>query len=306
MRPAAILGTMLAIVGAYGCFPHACNDLSCESLAGIVAHLPVPQDNLAGASVTFCRNGSACAHGVISAATAAGGPPDVPLTGAFDVDARLTGSIDGYVQLSVYYPPSGPSSGNFADGDSYAIKVVDASNATLIDVTRRATYSTIDVSCDGPPQLCYSATLDVYPTSASGIQCTGKDCISGVTLQGTVSAPAQASPLVIQVCRNQTTCAQTDASLVFDPAKSFVSGPLTGALAAGVALTQRKDGRYDLSVRLSDDPAGLHDGDAYSVTVTVGSSVVLSGHATATYDVSYPNGMQCDAVPCRSATLTLM
>jgi hypothetical protein len=262
--------------------------------------VPVSADKLASATTSLCANG-ACAKGVVPPATALGGPPLVPLEGTLaSANAMVSDEGDGFTTVSL------GGGTTFADGDLYAVTIADASGAMLIDVNRKVTYRKLDDSCGSAHHVCLNASVDLYPNSTSGIQCTSNPCFPAVNIRGTLRLPTNdPSPLSVQFCKNDSSCSQTDASLVLDPSRSFLSGALTGGPLTKFSFTHRPDGAFDFDILLAEDPAAQKNGDTYAVTITSGTTVLASGRVTATYNEPFPNGHQCDAVPCRTADLVL-
>jgi hypothetical protein len=135
-------------------------------------------------------------------------------------------------------------------------------------------------------------------------------CASGVTLRAPLSAEAAAAPsLSIEVCLNDACLSGT---LPRPP-----SGPENGAVTFPDPQTIEATASPRVDVVVMDDPgpvelhlhywargANLRDGDRFSVVCrNPAGATVFSRHRTVTYDESYPNGRECDVVPCRAARI---
>jgi hypothetical protein len=280
------------------CLPREQCNAVCEPIIAATAHLPGTAASLGRASVTFCRNG-ACASGTFGAASDAGGAAFVQLTGApFTASAQLTDEGDGFTLVGISLVVSGFTE---TDGDTYAVHVTDAGGKTLLDVTRPVTYDVVP-SC-GP--TCHDYSLNIYPTSASGIACGDKVCTSGADFSGELDTSDFTDSIVLKVCRNGACGTATTVLPV-----SFsdgLSGTLEGALTAtwGVQELSMQSPRFDFQIEVRDDPAALSDADTYTVTITQGTTTLASFSGVAPYQTSTPNGAQCDVFPCRFATVTV-
>src|SRR5277367_3104853 len=101
-----------------------CGGPPCWSVASITAHLIASPDTLAGATVTFCRNG-ACTTGTFQA-IADDGPTDIGTTGAFIAEAVATAEGTGVaVEVGILY------GGRLQNGDIYQATITAISGTTL-------------------------------------------------------------------------------------------------------------------------------------------------------------------------------
>jgi hypothetical protein len=262
------------------------------------AHVPGTAASLAGATVTFCRNG-ACAAGTFGAASDAGTVASTSLSGApFTASAEITFEADGFTAVGITLDVSRLS---LADGDTYRVQIADASGKALLDVSRPVTYDVVQ-SC-GP--TCHDYTMDVYPTSASGIACGDKECTSGALFKGTLTTTDSRDPVLVTLCRNGTCGTSGPVALAADPSEEAPQGNLTGGLAGSWGIQSAKGTTFDFQVSTSDDAAALGDGDTYTLTITQNGATLASWSGVAPYQTTFPNGMQCDAFPCRHATVSV-
>jgi hypothetical protein len=118
---------------------------------------------IAGATVTVCRNAD-CASSLLTSTDDGGGltwsfgagPP------RFWMGGTATGTATTYLYLSA---GPGIQSGPLANGDVYAIKVVDAQAKPLFDASQPTSYTVGhtqpgDPACDA---TCSSAKIDFSP-----------------------------------------------------------------------------------------------------------------------------------------------
>ena len=185
------------------------------------------------------------------------------------------------------------------NGDTYAVTVRDGSGALLAQISRPVQYDNVETCQSYSKQ----ARLELYPTSASNLECSNAYCSAGVKIEGDLSTNDLMTPLAITLCRNHTLCA-TGTVPVSSLATGAVQqeGGLDGDFLASVGL-QRSGGGVSFEIDTIEDSAALADGDVYALAIAQGASSLLSQQVTATYSVSYPNGSACEPVPCRQATL---
>jgi hypothetical protein len=213
--------------------------------------------------------------------------------------------LDGFSRMQFSYTLT---DGTYADGDVYSVKIVDASGQTLIDVSRPVQYGleNVDLPCGKTGNRF--AALDLYPSSASGILCDNNSChYPGAKLNGSVATATPLAPTTVTLCRNGTCSAGTATIQACLPDKNCASAGYGAAMEPylGNILIKAKGDSIAFEVDSIDDSAALADGDVYQVVVTQGSDTLLSKSVTVTYLAEYPNGPQCDPVPCRNATVDL-
>jgi hypothetical protein len=78
---------------------------------------------------------------------------------------------------------------------------------------------------------------------------------------------------------------------------------LRGPFSAVYGIQSFKGQTFDFQVTVNDDPAALHDGDTYALTIQDGTVVLASWSGPAPYQTTFLNGTQCDAFPCRHASV---
>lgn len=277
-----------------------CSGTRMAPRTSIIAHLPVSPSELVGATATVCRNGT-CTTGSYRA------PEGDRTWGSFlfaDLDgAMVEDELDGYCTMGFSYPLT---KGSYAEGDVYSVKVVDAKDRTLIDVSRPVRYDLegVNLRCGrtGDP----TANLELYPESPSGITCDNHYCIyPGVHLRASLPTPEAHATAVVTLCRNGT-CHSGVPTIGSCPvgATCSTNESLSGAYLGTVVVEAKADGIV-LDVASHDDSAVLADGDTYSLVVTQGANTLVSKSVTVTYSAEYLNGPECDPVPCRHAIVDL-
>ena len=289
---AAAIAALSLVVAQGACIHPDCNAV-CESIFDANAHVPGTAASLAGASVSFCRN-SACASTTFGAPPVSGGP-SVALTGApFSARAEVVDEGDGFTVVEVSLDVAGLA---LTDGDTYSMNVADASGSPLLDATRTVTYDFVQ-SCG---VACHDYTLDLYPTSASGIACGDKVCVSGANFTGSLTSSNTRDPITVSLCRNGA-CGTTSISLPVANSDGL-AGNLSGALSAVVDIEVQSGSTYDFQIYARDDSAALSDGDSYTLSISQDATTLASWSGVAAYETTSPNGPQCDVFPCRFATI---
>jgi hypothetical protein len=297
---AAFLGvTALPLFAVHaGCLPGGeCNGPGasvdvCETMFDVGAHVPGTAASLAGASVKFCRNGD-CASATLGASSASA-LASAALTGAaFSAEAQLSDEGDGFTVVDISLAASGLT---LTDGDTYSVTIAGAGGNVLLDVSRPVTYDVVH-TCG---QTCRDYSMQVYPTSTSGIVCGDKACASGALFLGVLTTSDTRDPFHVSLCRNGA-CA-TDMGYTVGSGNSL-QGRLAGAFAADYGIQPFQDQTFDFQVSVHDDAAALHDGDVYTLTITQGTTTVASWSGPAPYRTTFPDGTQCDAFPCRLASV---
>jgi hypothetical protein len=296
-----VTGSLLVVALAplSACIRATC-DAICVPSVGATAHVPVGAAALAGATVRFCRNG-ACGSATLGAESDAGAVTSGALSGApFAAQVNVQDEGDGFTAVGIFVDVSGLSS--LANGDVYSVSVADAHGASLLSVTRPVTYDEVQ-SC-GP--TCKEFLMDVYPTSASGITCGDKSCVSGVDMKGTATVSDTTQPVTVSLCRNGA-CGSGSVSLaaIAQHVGEQQVGNLQGAFATVVVFHSETSQTFSFEVDRRDDPAVLHDGDAYTLTMSQGTTTLVGFSSAAPYETTFPNGPQCDAFPCRHTSVSV-
>lgn len=182
------------------------------------------------------------------------------------------------------------------DGDRVRVAFTRADGSAVLDIERAVTYRTVPINGEGCGS-CTRASLDLYETSAPGINCSGDGVASSVVLTKRIAVEDGIEDAILTVCRNKY-CARTEYGLTRQ------SGPLTGALRAYLAV-RRGEGFFDVTVRMSTEPALFADGDVYSLRVwnRKTQTLVTVGEKIAAYETTFPNGPECDPYPARKAVI---
>jgi hypothetical protein len=288
------------IAGCQGPCGGASDSVRCSSLVSVTAHVPSTAAALAGGQATLCRNGT-CAHGVIQAPVDAGGPAaSFELTASpFTASGQLDDEGDGFT--TVRLEPGGP----FGKADQYEVTIAAPDGTALLDVTRPMPLQTGTAGC--PPTTCYVGAIDVYPSSASGLTCTASSCPSpGIRFIGAFATNDTVDPILVSGCRNDV-CGSANLALPGGGPDGGGRGytEIVEGFPATVQIEAHMTG-YEVLINRTDDPAALANGDVYRVAVTQNGNALASWSGPVTYVESSPNGPSCDAVPCRSAQITLM
>jgi hypothetical protein len=312
LASAVLLGAAVVGFGSTGACNRCASGTHCVPTAGVFAHVPLPIDELGGVTIAFCRNG-ACSTGTIPAAsvTFEAGVDAWPyvgallqgatLEGAFSTDVQLFYLGGGFTRVDLAYPTGLKSSTPLVDGDAYSLEVDDANGVPLLTVRRSFIYTRRRDACES----CADAAMDLYPSSASDVRCTAKPCYAQVRISGTGLAGPRASELDLRVCKNGGDCATGTASYSASAAPGTFGGFTSPGFALHASYTMQADGAFAYDILLDGEPAAMKTGDVYSVLISSGADVLADAQATATYEESFPNGPRCDAVSCRSATITL-
>jgi hypothetical protein len=272
-----------------------CAGLKCLANMEFVVHIPRDRAGLEGATVTVCRNGS-CGTGTLVWNDAS--DPWLPSGGWHEATVVFTGENGG--EGSIRITPDGRATLDLKayvgtdgrDGDLHTLQVVDAAGTTVIDFSRRLTYTHQDGVC---AQNCVRGLVEIWPSSANGLTCSSLGRTSGASYVSPVlTLPAgQAQGTTFAVCRNAVCSRAIWPRNVFD-----------GALGAALAGGARSDNTFMFEIYMYDDPAVLADGDAYTLTITDAyQNVVVAVDQAVTYDQSFPDGAACDAFPTRQVTL---
>lgn len=278
-----------------------CTGLRIGPQTSIFVHLPVSPRALPGATATVCRTGT-CATSTYQA------PAGNMIWGSFvsaggGGGAMVEDELDGFCRMQFSYPLA---DGTYGDGDVYSVKIVDANDRTLLDVSRPVRYGleNFNPRCGNPGNRF--ANLDLYPDSPSGITCDNNYCIyPGVRLTGTAPTSDPHAPITVTLCRNGT-CQSGTTTIGSCPAGAtcLFSGYLMESYLGSFEVQAKADG-ISFDVTSIDDSAALADGDAYAVVVAQGTHTLFSKSVTVTYSAEYLNGPQCDPVPCRHANVDL-
>lgn len=288
-------GALLSVVCALGCGsdvaaaddggPRECHAEGCASGVDFVAHL---SEAPAGpVEVTACRAGE-CVTMTTDRITGVGASHDLWLQ---PIDERT-------FRASVHLRER-----TVSDGDRYHFYVADASGRELLHLERGVVYGEHEFpngrTCDEPEGLwCRRAEVHVWPTSTSGLSCTGNPLESGASIELRPSLPAAAlNGAMMKVCRNDT-CAL----------RRYESPPCDRPLLLDGALetTARwlcRDGLVEaVQVFAFGDPTWLADGDRYRVwLLSTDDAPLVAFDRAAAYEETFPNGPLCDAHPRKLA-----
>jgi hypothetical protein len=142
----------------------------------------------------------------------------------------------------------------------------------------------------------------VDPSGHNGFDCSTVGCVNAATFDLRVEGSAEwLRGAVVEVCRNDR-CARAEI-----PTDSAGRGAvLTGAFRGNVFLSSDADG-YRLQVNAeAENERSLANGDRYTFRL-IDTSVasIIEVERTATYTETYPNGKDCDPIPCRDVRFDL-
>jgi hypothetical protein len=110
--------------------------------------------------------------------------------------------------------------------------------------------------------------------------------------------PGDDSQAVITLCHNDH-CGVRQG---FTGAATNIT-PQPGDLGFTSTISVPAEGEIDVIFEPDVPAAALQDGDRYSLLVKHGSRVLASTVQAVTYEVSFPNGPECDAHACRKLVL---
>lgn len=157
--------------------------------------------------------------------------------------------------------------------------------------------------------VCLALTALVIP--GCSLECTAVGCgAENMTWSAelpTILTFEDVRALSVRACRNDVCFERSFAEMAIEPVApgSGFGMPLSPS-GAGVPhvlaeVSARSGGAYDVRVGWTDE---VTDGDVYTFEITdADGAVVLERTPTAvSYEVSYPNGPDCDGV-CRTASL---
>lgn len=195
------------------------------------------------------------------------------------------------------------------DGTRYELSISDPNRRTLLHVTRLARYDVDTNACR--TVRTFRMSLSAY--SLSGMQCTGKDCPFYDPFELRLplrDPPPSLDGAKLTVCRNQLCTSDTMRVVAGDHGafhgETVASGGTDGYVALSWSLFS-KGGRVALLV--------LDDAPSFARAADDRYRVLLHKRGEAAprtlfdrrihYSASYPNGKQCDAVPCRHACVDL-
>jgi hypothetical protein len=141
--------------------------------------------------------------------------------------------------------------------------------------------------------------------------CTVKGCEPAIVVAAPISDADEASrSFLIEVCLNDACSSGTFTRAENAPIGTGTSFPdrVTGA-SVGVFI-QGRPGVFVFYVQYSPrSHEDLRDGDQFSVMVSdvrdSAANIVVFVSRVLTYEVIYPNGRDCDPLPCREATIFL-
>jgi len=149
-----------------------------------------------------------------------------------------------------------------------------------------------DVACSQGPAVTMHIPATSWPSNGESPTisvCRGTKCISG--------------PLDVPDAGTST---HEGGSIPF-PNADATSAQAIGSDYAYVTVTPTtaSSARVDVSYFPVHGAFDLADGDHYTVTLGNDNAAPLTYEQTVTYTNSYPNGPDCDPVPCRKADVTL-
>jgi hypothetical protein len=135
--------------------------------------------------------------------------------------------------------------------------------------------------------------------------CTRIGCASGARMSISVDAPEdRLRGFSLEVCRNDVCGRAWPKDLPTTTGVGTVAA-IRGRLSGSLTLRTTSTGfRVDLEVGAGTTSSSFSDGDHYTVTVTTADGAVAGTFdRVASYVDARPNGEDCDAIPCRQATL---
>jgi hypothetical protein len=127
---------------AQGCSSSSssCTELACQTGAHFQAGVRFT-GNTDTLTVDVCKNNN-CAHGTAARLSPTTGAPSCSVSGSIEAACAVS-SNGATLTIDIPGPTASASLDDFKDGDIYRIRVTRAAtNETLIDVTKAATYKT--------------------------------------------------------------------------------------------------------------------------------------------------------------------
>ena len=296
---AALLISAAAPLSASCTRAASCDFKGCTTGTTFTARLAIATAALDAADVKVCRNDACSSRGDALASGTSAAPTAFALRGALAGTGKIETIDAATSRLTITLDDPGATQ---ADGDRYALTVRDAATgATLYAIERAVLYERAPVP-DGCEARCTKAQVRVYPSSASGLTCSAHACAAGLTLRGeTRVARHDMEGGTLRVCRNAACAGLTIGALptATSDQSAFV---VHGAVDAAIVISLSADAAFGVTVSVPADPADLADGDAYQVELLNPVSGRVLGFAMpVTYTESFPDGAECDVVPCRTA-----
>ena len=275
-----------------------CNAVLCSNYASISVVLPVPSQEIADARVYLSvgtEHFETRRPRPIDTVAAESYMWDGPESGirqrVVSLDARLS-----RLEIGLAIPPE-----LAIEHQTYTVRVVAPGWRHLLNVTRR--MATVPVKLDPYtcPQSCKAVTMRLYSNSASGITCDSNECESGLELR--LKAPLMVQQMDgVRVCLNRR-CADAHT----DGIELVRSRGLDYHYWFGVPFhTSRMEflmSSSELVFHIYSDPIVLADGDKYTITFYKSHQPIGKFEKVVRYESSFPNGQQCDTVPCKRATV---
>lgn len=269
--------------------PLVCHKVGCQSAVHFVVHLPTA---LSFAEVTVCR-GAACA-------TVQLGFEDWVSERVGDARLEVQRADPKTLHASYEIPDRG------IDGERFEVRVATHDGTPVLRLDRRIRYGERwfpnGRACDEPHDYwCRSAVVHVWPTSPSGLLCTGEALQSGADIVLATSIPAESmSRAFVEVCRNALCSYERLDAMPCYPGWRWFGRELPVAFSWSC-----RDGVFDeIGFVATGDPAELADGDRYRATILSWSNEKLV-HVDRTVDYveRWPNGPECDPYPLKTATI---
>ena len=277
-----------------------CEAINCVDTVGLAITLPVPSQNLATAKVTVVLGAERLElprPRAIDRKSTIGflwKPPK------FIAEQRVLSlsASSSQLQLGIGVPPE-----LMVDGLNCSVRVESDTGTVLLDVSRAmrpAEMSSTPTSCKLP---CRHIAMRLYDKSKPGLTCDSNACEAGLELR--LIAPGVMSEIdggFVEVCRQQQ-CSRAKleglwvVQKVGVTSRYFFDPPLSGW------VDYDSKSPDELVFEISAEPEALRDGDRYSLKFVKSSKVLGEVHHTVQYRSWYPNGQDCDTVPCRRATV---
>ena len=226
----------------------------------------------------------------------------------YNYAASLVGDLTGEVKLRALNPgtlvflrvPLTPDL--VGDGARFTLRVASTPPCVL---ERFVTYTTRTNAQGCEPTTCHLGALRLYPNSGTGLRCRIEECKSGVDIRTRIPrAPSSLDYSTFRFCRNDV-CS----SRLFTNGTGLEQGLLVGGgLMRGRLRSDyfESGDRTGLNLRMTsnEDSYLLRNDDRYTLDVIdqAGTTLHHEEHII-DYVESFPNGQECDTVPCRFAAI---
>ncbi len=291
----ALLAAGLAVAS---CKDDCDADVDCPASSNTVtAHVQTTLDVFTASTATYTVNGVPT---LLTIAADAGAPSD-DYDSDSDSDSGPLDLGDGWIVYKWVAP-------QLSLGDTFRLTITTSTGDSLLDVSQTLTSGPPSSGDGSECNYCAGSVLsefDLYPTSKSGVSCDNGAVGTNVQLTGNLGDVPLTAASTFTLCLGST-CSTTPALAATATSDEGTVTGYSAQPAEGFRVTVDTDASGkggSFTVVLDAYPEQLADGDMYSVRLDDGA--VYSRQTTVKYDLSYPDGMACDAMPIKTANVQL-